>query len=750
MNTTLKLAILTALVLAGPLLSQKSAALDAAAAQPSDNPELVTIVVTAEKRAESLANVPMSVSALTGDTLDKLAARDFSDYASMVPGLSLVSGQPGLTRLTLRGQNSGGVGSTVSVYIDESPFGSSNALLNGSVLTGDFDTWDLQRIEVLRGPQGTLYGANSEGGLLKFVTTAPVLGSFSGQVEMTGESVDHGGNGGDIRAVVNLPLGDRVALRIGGFDQDVAGYIKDPLSGQSDVNEGHKHGGRASLLADPTDDLTIRLTAETQESRYEGTPEVDVNPVTLQPVHGDLTQERFISEPSSFRYNNYNATIDWNAGPFSILSTTSYGILDSDYVTDATSTVFIPPATTLGDFLGAVIAPGLGGYIDNSADLSKFTQELRLTSSASDRLEWQVGGYFTHEIGELVEHLNAVTLPGAGPSGLPSLEIPILDSTYKEYAGFGNLTYHFNSQFDIQAGGRFSKNEQTVTENITGLLVPVPQLFNTPSSGHVFTYSFAPQWHVDANTMVYARVASGYRPGGPNALPAIAPPTVPREYGSDKTVNVELGVRSTLLDRKLTVDVAAFHVNWTNIQLLEAVNGYGVNGNGGTAKSQGLEWTVGYIPLQGLTFSLTGAYTDAYLTEDAPTVGGVTGDPLPFVPKWSGALDGEYDWSAFANYKAFVGATWAGVGSRRADFNSQPPPNSAPPPGTTEVVLPQYNSVDARIGIDNNHYRVMLYGKNLGDSRGITSYGNNGAPGLNGEVAYIQPRTIGVTLSAKF
>jgi outer membrane receptor protein involved in Fe transport len=196
--------------------------------------------------------------------------------------------------------------------------------------------------------------------------------------------------------------------------------------------------------------------------------------------------------------------------------------------------------------------------------------------------------------------------------------------------------------------------------------------------------------------------------------------------------------------------VAAFHVNWTNIQLLEAVNGYGVNGNGGTAKSQGLEWTVGFIPLQGLTFSLTGAYTDAYLTEDAPTVGGVTGDPLPFVPKWSGALDGEYDWSAFANYKAFVGATWAGVGSRRADFNSQPPPNSAPPPGTTEVVLPQYNSVDARIGIDNNHYRVMLYGKNLGDSRGITSYGNNGAPGLNGEVAYIQPRTIGVTLSAKF
>lgn len=740
MNTKLKLAILAAMGLATPFVSQQSAALDAAAA--SDNSDLVTIIVTAEKRAEPLTNVPMSVTALEGGILDKLSDRDFSDYAAMVPGLSLVSGQPGITRLTLRGQNAGGDGSTVAVYLDESPFGSSSALLNGAVLTGDFDTWDLQRIEVLRGPQGTLYGANSEGGLLKFVTTAPVLGSFSGAVETTGESVEHGGNGGDIRAVVNLPLGDKVALRIGGFDQDVPGWIDDPLSGKTDLNEGHKHGGRASLLAAPTDDLSIRLTAETQESKYEGTPLVDVNPVTLQPVYGNLTQERFLSEPSSFKYDNYNATIDWNAGLFSILSTTSYGILDSDYVTDATSVVLIPPSTTLGEFLGAVIGPGLGGYIDNNTALSKFTQEIRLTSTAAQRLEWQVGGYFTHEIGNLTEHLNAVTLPGAGPSGLPSLEIPILDSTYKEYAGFANLTYHFNSQFDIQAGGRFSKNEQTATESVTGLLV-APSSFSTPSSGHVFTYSVAPQWHVDADTMVYARVASGYRPGGPNALPPAAPPNVPREYGSDKTVNVELGIRSKQLDGQLSIDVAAFHVNWTDIQLLEVVNNFGINGNGGTAKSQGVEWTFGYVPVHGLNFTWTGAYTDAYLTAPAPGVNGQDGDPLPYAPKWSTALDGEYDWAVFANYKAFVGATWSYVGSRSSDFGSNPA-------GTSQVDLPSYNTIGARIGLDNNHYRVMLYGKNLGNSDGITSYSSSGAPGLNGDIAVIQPRTIGVTLSAKF
>ena len=158
---------------------RKLSVADAAASGSSDTGALETIVVTAEKREESLKESPWAITALSGNALDDLQARDFSDYAALVPGLSLNTPQPGQTRLTLRGQNAGGVGSTVAVYLDESPFGSSTALLNGAVNTGDFDTWDMKRIEVLRGPQGTLYGANSEGGLLKFVTNAPELGKFS-------------------------------------------------------------------------------------------------------------------------------------------------------------------------------------------------------------------------------------------------------------------------------------------------------------------------------------------------------------------------------------------------------------------------------------------------------------------------------------------------------------------------------------------------------------------------------------------
>lgn len=738
MNQTLKLAILAALGAAGPFFSRASAAADAA--QPADGDALTTIIVTAEKRSEPLKDVPMSVTALSGDSLDALQARDFSDYAALVPGLSITSSQPGLTRLTLRGQNSGGVGSTVAVYMDESPFGSSNALLNGSIITGDFDTWDLQRIEVLRGPQGTLYGANSEGGLLKFVSTAPVLGKFSGEAEATGESVSGGGNGGAIRGVVNLPMGDRLALRVSGYDQDVAGYIDDHSRGKSDINDGHKEGGRAALLWAPTDDLSIHLTATSQQSKYDGTNTVDVDPGTLQPVHGDLTQQRVLSEPSESKYENYNATIDWNTGPFSVLSTTSYGILNFDYVTDATS-ILAAPGLTFGDALG-----GIGLYQDNSAGLKKFTQEIRLVSPSSNQLEWQVGGYYTRETGALHQHVVGVALPSTPPTPPPltgELETVVLDSTYKEWAGFANLTYHFNSQFDIQAGGRYSSNKQSATESIGGaLLGGGTTAFTTPSKGNVFTYSVAPRWHVDANTMVYARLATGYRPGGPNAQPIAPPPGVPPAYGADKTVNVELGVRSTQLDGRLSIDVAAFHINWKDIQLFEVVDNIGINANGGKARSQGVEWTFAYVPVHGLTLGWTGAYTDAKLTSPAPAVNGNSGDPLPYAPKWGTSLDGEYRWDLFANFKGFVGGAWSYVGSRSTDFASSPTGG--------QLDLSSYNTFEARFGLDSAHYRVTLYGKNLGDKRGISSYVASGAPGPAGEITIIQPRTIGLTLTAKF
>lgn len=738
MNGIAKSAVLGLMGAAAPFVWQQSPALDAGNSSASDENTLETIVVTAEKRVERLQDVPMSVTALSGAELDRLQARDFSDYAALVPGLSLQTAQPGNTRLTLRGQNAGGDGSTVAVYIDESPFGSSNALANGGFNTGDFDTWDMQRIEVLRGPQGTLYGANSEGGLLKFVTNAPVLGSLSGAAEVTGESVDHGSKGGDVHATLNLPLGDIAAFRISGFEQDVPGYVNDPLSGARDLNDGHKEGGRASLLVDPTDALSIRLTADSQQAKYNGTNLVDINPVTLQPLYGNLTQERSLQEPSSFKYENYNATIDWSPGPLSVLSSTSYSILDTDTDLDATP--------LYGGLAGALFGlPSAGALLDDNVSLDKFTQEIRLTSPSTNTLEWQVGGFYTRETSVLNEHLNAVTLPSASLLGL--VEQPLLDSVYKETAGFGDLTYHFNPQFEIQVGGRYSHNEQTFAQTTTfnSLISPTPQYVPGSSNGNVFTYSVAPSWHLDANTMVYARVATGYRPGGPNDVPPAAPPAVPREYAADKTTNVELGIRSTQLDGIFSIDVAVYHVNWKDIQLLELVDTFNINANGGTARTQGLEWTFGYVPLRGLKFQWIGAFTEANLTSPAPALYASSGDSLPYVPKWTTALDGQYEWSAFASFKAFVGATWSYVGSRSSDFASYAATPTANP---VQVGLPSYNTTAVRLGLENDRYRVMLYGKNLSDARGITDYASYGSP--YNTISVIQPRTVGLALSAKF
>ncbi len=741
MNMRLKLTVCALLGGAGSLCSQLASALDAATPSDSDAGALETIIVTAQKRSEPLIDVPMSVTALSGSDLDNLQARDFADYAALVPGLSLNAAQPGLTRLTLRGQNAGGVGSTVGVYVDESPFGSSTGLLNGGVDTGDFDTWDMQRIEVLRGPQGTLYGANSEGGLLKFVTNAPELGTLSGAAEVSGENVANGGNGGDVHVMLNLPLGDKMALRVSGFDEDDPGYIDDPALNQRAINDGHKEGGRASLLAAPTDNLSIRLTATAQESKYNGINTVDVNPFTLQPLYGGLSQERVVTEPSNFKYENYNGTVDWNLGPVRIVSSTSFGILDSETVNDATP-IYGPYAALL---FGPVPTPG--ALLDDNVDLRKFTQEIRVSSPASQFLEWQAGAYFTHEYGELNEYLDGVTIPAGTLLGL--IEQPIINSDYKETAGYASLTYHIVPQFDVQVGGRYSHNEQDATQvtNLNPLLGPPPAVITANSSGNVGTYSVAPQWHVDANTMVYARLATGYRPGGPNVLPPIAPPTVEREYGSDKTTNVELGVRTTQLDGTLFLDVALYHVNWKNIQLLEEVDGFGINGNGGTARTQGLEWTVGYSPLHGLKLEWTGAYTEAKLTSPATALYANSGDPLPYAPKWGTSLDGEYDWALFGDLKAFVGATWSLVGARSSDFSSAPP-TVATGGNPGQIVLPSYNTTAVRLGVDKGQYRFTVYGKNLTDARGITDYESYSAP--YSTVTVIQPRTVGATLSVKF
>jgi len=749
---------------------------------------LQEVVVTAQKREEKLHDVPMGVTALTSEELQKQQIVNLEDLQYKVPGLSLTNVQPGITRLTLRGQNVGGIGSTVTTYIDDTPFGSSNALANGFGFTGDFDTWDLARIEVLRGPQGTLYGAGSEGGLLKYVTNAPDPTKFAAAVQGGGENVAHGESGGIGKGMINVPLGERAAFRLSGYYETIPGYIDDPSLGKSDINHGYRGGIRAALLVNFTDNLSLRLNASGQDLHTDGVPTTDVigamnltltPPANqLQPQNGDYNQQRFIDEPTTFKYRIYSGTLNWNVGFGTFTSITSYGTTDEHGFIDETSAPAAPgagPGTgTFGDVVttllplipppppaGATATAGLGET--ENIDIKKWTQEFRLASSSAQALEWQVGAFYTHESSALDQTLpvfyipTQVYAPLPASLGGPSLENASLDATYKEWAAFAQVAYHFSPQWDLALGGRYSENKQSANEAVTGVL---PTLQGTPeqlttgdSSDNAFTYSVAPRWHVSSDTMVYGRIATGYRPGGPNDLPFNAPPSVQKSYEPDRTTNYELGVRTDLLDKRLSVDVAAFLVDWKKIQLFEFIQvpgtpGFGINANGGTARSKGVEWTLAATPVAGLTFTLIGAYVDSYLTSAAPDAGGNEGDQLPYVPKWSTSLDGAYTWRAFSDFNGFAGASWSYVGSRPNDFSTTLGATGFVPNPRPD--LPSYNTVNLRAGLESGRWTFELYCKNVGDTRGITFYSATGTPNYGGGINYSQPRTLGALVTARF
>jgi outer membrane receptor protein involved in Fe transport len=738
---------------------------DARGDQDQQSSTLQEIVVTAQKRAEKLHDVPMGVTAVTPDQIQNLHVVDFEDLQTLVPGLAVQDAQPGLSRITLRGENVGGIGSTVTVYVDDTPVGSSNALADGSIVSGDFDTWDLQRVEVLRGPQGTIYGAGSEGGLLKYVTNAPDPSRFASAFEVGYEDIAHGGSDPLVKGMVNLPLGSIAAVRVSGYGTWMPGYVDDPNLGEKDVNRGQRDGARASLLVNATENFSIRLTAFGQNLRTDGTPEIDVvgaagTPLTppanqLQPLVGNYSQMRFINEPSDFRYRVYSATLDWNLGWGALTSVSSYGTTHVSTFQDASSIELAsgtPAAGTYGDLATEVVGQNAGLAETSLVDLNKFTQEVRLTSPQGQALEWQVGAFFTRESSAIDQTLPTFFIPSQILTPAPSLESPQIGALYREWSAFTQVTYHFNPQWDVALGARWSENKQSATETISGLLVDPPQVTSGASTGSDWTYSIAPRWHITEDTLAYARVATGYRPGGPNVLPPTAGPGVPTSYTSDSTINYEVGMRTDFLDKRLSVDLAAFLIHWEKIQLAEFIENFTINANGGSAQSRGLEWALGFEPLTGLQFRLTGAYVDAHLTSNAPAAGGLDGDQLSYVPKFSTALDGSYTWHAGGGFDGFAGATWSYVGSRVSDFGSSPEVAGGAVAFLVDPreTLPSYTTVNLRAGVQDSRWTFELYVKNLADTRGISFYSNTETPNFGGAITLIQPRTLGAAVTAHF
>ncbi|MCH8614720.1 TonB-dependent receptor [Sphingomonas sp. SM33] len=729
------------------------------------------IVVTAQKRVEALSDVAQSVSVVGGDTLERQQADNLQDYLALVPGLSLTGETRGVSRISLRGINTGGVASTVGVYVDEVPFGSSSGLANGAILAGDFDTFDVARIEVLRGPQGTLYGASSLGGVLKFVTNAPNPNKFEARAQVSLEDVAHGGLGYSGTGMVNVPLNDKIAFRASGFYRKDAGYIdsigNNPVTSLIDpadviipgsrvdknINELKSYGGRASLLFNATDDLSIRLSALVQNTNSDNSDYVEVDPVTLDQRYGGLVQSRYLNEPTKIKYRVYSGVLDYDFGFANLTSSTSYGKFSENLHRDLTlNTGLTGPGTPLGplvDLLYGTGDPRLSALLEQVTSTKKFVQELRLASPDNDKFEWLVGAFYTNEDSGInpQNYVAVDAISGEPMSSIPLLVEGFLNSKFKEYAAFANGTLHVTPKFDLTLGGRWSHNKQSAEQFFTGDLLggAVIEFSGLKSDESVFTYSVAPRYEITENTSVYARVASGYRPGGPNVLQPGA--DAPATYDSDRLISYEAGLKADWFNRRLSLDFSAFYLDWKDIQLFAVINDFGVNANGGTAVSKGFEFTLTGRPIAGLSLSLNGAYTDAHLTKKTdPLIGGLKGDPLPYIPDWSFGFNADYEWPITDTLNAFVGTSISYVSDRTPDFGDRAPDGEL-------LHLDSYETFDLRAGVETGRWIVQAYVRNLFDSQGITSV-TSIDPGTfandAGAIGIIRPRTVGLSVGTRF
>ena len=708
------------------------------------------IVVTAQKREQTLIDIPQSISVVSGDVLETQQATSFQDYLKLVPGLQIEQNTPGQTRLVLRGVNTGGVASTVSVYLDETPFGSSSGLANGAILAGDFDTFDLARVEVLRGPQGTLYGASSLSGVVRFITNEPDTTRFIGRARAGVETV----KGGDLSysgsAVVNVPLGQTLAFRASGSYRKTGGFIDSIGTGGSDIeeniNDSRSYGGRASLLFTPIEALELRLSAVLQNIEADAPTVVESDPNTLQTLYGRPTFSQFIPAFTDISYRLYNGTIDYDLGFASLLSSTSYSTQKQTGRTDVTN--------NLSALIAAVFGTPNELFLPQTTNNEKFTQEVRLASESSDIFEWLLGGYYTHEKGLIRQQYVAVAPGTLTPVvGLPLLADVRLESKYEEIAGFGNGTLHFGQYFDLDFGARYSHNSQNATQVSDGALAG--GLVNFPdatSSENVFTYSVAPKIKFGDHASVYGRVAKGFRPGGPNVLPPGAPASVPTSFDSDSLTSYEIGLKAQSSDRTFGIDIAAYHLDWSDIQLLAVVNNFGVNVNGAGANIDGAEFTATLQPASGFVIALNGAYTDAKLADDTgPLVGGLKGDRLPFTPKYSIGINGDYRWALGGSTEAYFGGSLRFLSDQSGSFD----PDYRAANGRQRSI-DSYEVIDLRAGLDFGRVGIDVYAKNLGNSDGKTSTSAVTANGFplypNGAIGtgVIRPRSFGVSLTAEY
>jgi iron complex outermembrane recepter protein len=710
---------------------------------------LEEVIVTAQKRMERLQDVPVPVTSIGAETLVNSNQLRIQDYYSKVPGLNLtLLGDIGQSSLSIRGLTTGGnVLPTVGIVVDDIPFGPSIYVANGS-WAPDFDPSELSRVEVLRGPQGTLYGANSLGGLMKFVTIDPSVDRISGGVQLGTSSVRKGDElGYSVRGSVNLPLSETFAVRASGSRRREPGYIDNLQTAQEDVNDIDSKSARLAALWRPSDQYSVKLSALYQNTGQAGTADTHLpSPLGPRADLSELQQSTLVgSGVFSQEMRALSATLTAILGSAQLTSLSGYNLKQTYNALDT-------PLASLAT--ASQTRFGVRGFVTKAdTEISKLTQELRLTMPIASRIEWLVGLFYTREDAEGHSDWQAIDQATGAVAG----NWLVVDSTseYEEYAAFTDFTFQLSDRLDVQVGGRFSRNEigagaattvgpyNTVINRLPSEISVAPEFRSddTPVS-----YLLTPRFKISPDLMVYGRIATGYRPGGPNTSAAAISAGAPASYEADTTRAYEIGAKGNAFGRMMTFDTSAYYIDWKDVQL----QGRDPNNpslqytmNAGAAKSKGIELSVEIHPLKGTSISAWAAYNDARLT-GVPVnlvLNARRGDRLPYSAPKTGNVSIEQEFPLRNSAAGHVGASLSYVGDRKGRFFTN---------NVAQGDFPAYTQLDLRAGAQFDTWSLALFVNNATDKRGILRGGRDASLGLQYIVTYIQPRTAGISLSKSF
>lgn len=729
-------------------VANQEASPPAALKEPSYRPSAIEeIVVTANKRTENLSSVAGAVSAIGQEQLEGAGASGFGEYLSLSPGVNFNSGVPGYSVITIRGVSSDTVPSlaqtAVGVYYDDIPLTDPAA----PMVVPDVDAFDAQRVEVLRGPQGALYGSSSLGGAINYIPRAPDASGWGFAAQGVGSLATNSSLGGSGKLMVNVPIvEDALALRLVGHYTRTPGYIDNLGTGEEQSNNSVTQGGRAILGWNPTDNSRLRLSALYQQTRTDDAGYVDES-------LGDLKKDTIVPEPSSNEFS---------------LATLRYE-LDADYgswafiagVQDKSSSLSYDGASSLG--IGAL---GLDFPLTQSGGVKGYSAELRFISPPGETFEYLAGVSYADRDEEFDVNLDAKVLeetagiinalleglgitPPGPLSGLTTLFRQNAKINAPEKAAFVDLTWRFAPDFKLTAGGRYYDNLVDSTINGRGLLLlpgGSPEFRESrSSSAKGFNPKVSLAWQATDDVLLYGLYSRGYRLGGPNLVPSTPLTPTKRSYNPDEVQNYEIGVKTAWFDRRMTLDLAVFQIDWHDIPLI-ATDRSGIFkflDNAGDARIRGVELSMVARPFDFLTAQSSVTWLDAQLLNDYDPNNGrppaEKGDRLPGSPEWSlsNTLTASWEFPAWQPSITFI-HRYEGKSSSNLSYQ--------------DVTKGDYNLFDLRAGFKRGNFNFTAFGKNLTDERGVTA--SNNYTRVTGDVLSLKfitpPRCFGVEMGYSF